>query len=178
MTVKDQIKIIDNKIRQNKADYDLYRQNAEVSALSSGDLNKYEYLTNKDLGYKPDPIEKAKFEYSPLGQVFNKGLTTGEKQEGLLKRLKTIEDKTGNQLRAIEGQNNDQLDLISKLNEDKLKKIYFYNPDDAESKNWLIKLTKKLMILKKLNRAIKAQHPNLIIIVQMVTLIILTNTQT
>ena len=41
MTVKDQIKIIDNKIRQNKADYDLYRQNAEVSALSSGDLNKY-----------------------------------------------------------------------------------------------------------------------------------------
>ena len=107
MTVKDQIKIIDNKIRQNKADYDLYRQNAEVSALSSGDLNKYEYLTNRDLGYKPDPIEKAKFEYSPLGQVFNKGLTTGEKQEGLLKRLKTIEDKTGNQLRAIEGQNND-----------------------------------------------------------------------
>ena len=40
MTVKDQIKILDNKIRQNKDDYDLYRQNAEISALSSGDLNK------------------------------------------------------------------------------------------------------------------------------------------
>ena len=92
MTVKDQLKILDRKIKQNKVDYDLYRQNAEISALSSGDLNKYEYLTNKDLGYKPDPIQKAKFEYSPLGQVFNKGLDSSEKQEGLLKRLKHIED--------------------------------------------------------------------------------------
>ena len=102
MTAKDQLKILENKIRQKKADYDLYRQNAEISALSSVDLNKYEYLTNKDLGYKPDPLQKAKFEYSPLGQVFNKGLTTDENQEGLLKRLKNIEDKTDNQLRAIE----------------------------------------------------------------------------
>ena len=88
MTVKDQLKILDRKIRQNKADYDLYRQNAEISALSSGDLNKYEYLTNKDLGYKPSPIEKSKFEYPHLGQVFNKGLTADEKSEGLLKKTK------------------------------------------------------------------------------------------
>ena len=54
MNVKDQLKILDRKIKQNKADYDLHRQNAEISALSSGDLNKYEYLTKKDLGYKPD----------------------------------------------------------------------------------------------------------------------------
>ena len=86
MTVKDQLKILDRNIKQNKADYDLYRQNFEISALSSGDLNKYEYLTNNDLGYKPDPIQKSKFEYSPLGQVFNKGLDSSEKQEGLLKR--------------------------------------------------------------------------------------------
>ena len=81
MTVRDQIKILDNKIRQNQADYELYRQNAEISALSSGDLNKYEYLTNKDLGYKPDPIEKARFEYSPLVQVFNIELTRNEKKK-------------------------------------------------------------------------------------------------
>ena len=81
MTVRDQIKILDNKIRQNQADYELYRQNAETSALSSGDLNKYEYLTNKDLGYKPDPIEKARFEYSPLVQVFNIELTRNEKKK-------------------------------------------------------------------------------------------------
>ena len=48
MTVKDQLKILDRKIKQNKADYDLYRQNAEISALSSEVLDKYEYLTKKD----------------------------------------------------------------------------------------------------------------------------------
>ena len=82
------------KIKQNNADYDLYRQNAKMSALSSGKLDKYEYLTGKDLEYKPDAVQKAKFEYSPLGQVFNKGLNADEKQEGLLKRLKNSEDKT------------------------------------------------------------------------------------
>ena len=101
MAVKDQLRILDNKFRQNKADYDLYRQNADILALRSGDLNKYEYLTKKDLGYKPDPLQKAKFEYNPLGQVFNKELTNDEKQEGLLKRLKNIEDKTDDRLKAI-----------------------------------------------------------------------------
>ena len=103
MTVKDQLKVLDRKIKQNKADYDLWRQNAEISALSSGGLDKYEYLTGKDLRYKPDPVQKAKFEYSPLGQVFDKGLKKREKQEGLLKRFKNIDDKTDNNLRAIEG---------------------------------------------------------------------------
>ena len=102
MTVKDQLKILDNKIRRNQADYDFYGKNAKISALSSGKLDKYEYLTGKDLGYRPDPVQKAKFEYSLLGQVFNKGLTTDEKSEGLLKRLKNIEDKNDSQLRAIE----------------------------------------------------------------------------
>ena len=102
MTVKDQLKILDNKIRQNKADYDLYRKNAKISVLSSGKLNKYEYLTGEDLGYTPDPVQKAKFEYSPLGQVFNIGLDSNERQEWLLKRLKNIEDEADNQLRAIE----------------------------------------------------------------------------
>ena len=80
----------------------LCRRNAKISALSSGKLDKYEYLTGADLGYRPDPVQKVKLEYSPLGQVFNKGLTTDEKSEGLLKRLKNIEDKTDNQLIAIE----------------------------------------------------------------------------
>ena len=50
------------------------------------------------MGCKPDVVQKAKFEYSPLGQVYNKGLEKDEKQIGLLKRLKNIEDKTGKQL--------------------------------------------------------------------------------
>ena len=113
MTIKEQIKILDNKIRQNQADYDLYRQNAKISALSSGKLNQYEYLTGEDLGYKPDTIQKAKFEYSPLGQVFNKGLDPNEEQEGLLKRLQNIEDKTDKQLRVIEDNKHNQLGIKS-----------------------------------------------------------------
>ena len=86
MTVKDQLKILNNKIRQNKADYDFYRKNVKISVLPSGKLDKYEYLTGEDLGYRPDPVQKAKFEYSPLGQVSKKGLDFNERQEGLLKR--------------------------------------------------------------------------------------------
>ena len=49
MTIKEQIKILDNKIRQNRVDFNLNKKNAEITALSSGDLNKYEYLTGEDL---------------------------------------------------------------------------------------------------------------------------------
>ena len=54
MTINEQIKILDNKIRSNQAQYDLGRQDAKISALSSSELDKYEYLTGEDLGYKPD----------------------------------------------------------------------------------------------------------------------------
>ena len=88
--------------------------NAEISAYSSGDLPKYEYLTKKDLGYKPDAFEQAKFEYSPLGKVFTDGLDKSDRKEGLLKRLKIFEIKSNNQLLtikniprpAIKGKNN------------------------------------------------------------------------
>ena len=101
MTRKEQIKKLDDKIKANNAQYDLDKMNAEVSAYSSGDLPKYEYLTKKDLGYKPDAFEQAKFEYSPLGKVFTDGLDKSDKSEGLLKRLKNIEDKSNNQLLTI-----------------------------------------------------------------------------
>ena len=45
----------------------LYRKNTKISALSLGKLDNYEYLTGEDLGYRPDPVQKSKFEYSPLG---------------------------------------------------------------------------------------------------------------
>ena len=111
MAIKEQIKVLDDKIKQNKANYDLYRKNAEISALSSDKLDKYEYLTDQDLGYRPDPVQKAKFEYSPLGQVFyNKGLNVNGKQEGLLKRLKNTKDKIDNQLDLIRNQGDKQLE--------------------------------------------------------------------
>ena len=52
MTVTDQFKILDRKIKQNETQYDLDREVAKISALSSGNLDKYEYLTGEDLNYK------------------------------------------------------------------------------------------------------------------------------
>ena len=101
MTRKEQNKILDDKIKANNVQYNLDRINAEISAYSSGDLSKYEYLTKKDLGYKPDAVEKVKFEYSPLGEVFTDGLNKTNKKEGLLKRLTNIESKSNNQLLAL-----------------------------------------------------------------------------
>ena len=118
MTHKEQNKILDDKIKANNAQYDLDRMNAEISAYSSGDLPKYEYLTKKDLNYKPNALEQAKFEYSPLGKVFIDGLDKSDRKEGLLKRLKNIEDRSNNQLLAlrdinrlaVKGRNNDDDD--------------------------------------------------------------------
>ena len=105
MTVTDQIKILDKKIKQNEAQYDLDRKAAKISALSSNNLDKYEYLTGEDLNYKPSTVEQARFEYSLLGKFFNKGLKEEDKLEGLLKRLKNIEDKNEQQLKTIKNKN-------------------------------------------------------------------------
>ena len=61
--------------------------------MPSNNLDKYEYLTGEDLGLKPSTVEQAKFEYSPLCKIFNKGLNEEDKKEGILKRLKNIKDK-------------------------------------------------------------------------------------
>ena len=73
MTLTDELKILDNKIKANQAQYDLGREAAKISALSSKDLlEKYEYLTGEDLGHRPSVLEKTKFEYSPLGMSLSK----------------------------------------------------------------------------------------------------------
>ena len=77
---------------QNEAQYHLDRKAAKISALSSNDLDKYEYLSGEDLGLKPNTMEQAKFEYSPLGKIFNKRLSEDDKKERLFKRLKNIEN--------------------------------------------------------------------------------------
>ena len=93
MAVADQIKILNRKIKQNEAQDDLDREAAIISALSSNNLYKFKYLTGEDLGLKPSTVDQEKFEYSPLGKVFNKGLSEEDKKERLLKRLNNIEDK-------------------------------------------------------------------------------------
>ena len=83
MTVTDQIKILNRKIEQNESQYDLDREIAKVSALSSKSLDKYELLTGEDLNLKPSTVEQAKFECFSLGKIFNKGL----KKEIRLKKI-------------------------------------------------------------------------------------------
>ena len=95
MTHEDQNKILDNKIESNINQYKVHRLNAEISAYSSGDLNKYKLLTRKDLKYKPSALDKAKFEFSPLGKAFSVGLdktAQGYQEEGVIKLLKDIRD--------------------------------------------------------------------------------------
>ena len=57
MTLSDELKILDNKIKANQAQYNSGREAAKISALSSIELDKYEYLTCEDLGYKPGVVE-------------------------------------------------------------------------------------------------------------------------
>ena len=94
MTLTDELKVLDDKINVNETQYDLDRE----AALSSKELDEYEYLTGEDLGYKPEVLEETKFEYSPLGRVFNKKLEKEDKKEGILKRLKNIEDNNEKQI--------------------------------------------------------------------------------
>ena len=75
MTLTDELKILDDIIKANQAQYDLGREAAKISALSSKDLlEKYEYLTGEDLGDRPSVLEKTKFEGSPLGISLSKSI--------------------------------------------------------------------------------------------------------
>ena len=95
MTRKEQNKILDDKIESNVNQYKVDRLNVEISAFSSGDLNKYEFLKRIDLNYKQNALDKARFEFSPLGKTFSTGLdktAQGYQEEGITKLLKDIRD--------------------------------------------------------------------------------------
>ena len=72
MSISEKIKAINNKIEQNIAQYDLDRQAAQISTLSSENISKYEFLTGKYVLPKKGSLEKAatikRFEYLPLGK--------------------------------------------------------------------------------------------------------------
>ena len=128
MTRKEQVKILDDKIKANEIQYDLDRINAEISTYSRGDLPKYEYLTKKDLGYEPGAVEKVKFEYSPISKVFTDGLAKEHKSKkvGSFKRLKNIEDN------LIEVDDNDKKVGIFRIIKDiKDRGIKIDNDDEA-----------------------------------------------
>ena len=104
MTINDQIK-------DEKLQYNINREAAEISALSSGKLHKYEYLTGEDIlpSNQQKIIEQTKFPYSPLGKAFDK-------------KIKTIEDQGKKQV--------DALNTLKSDNKITIKK-YTYAPNDT-----------------------------------------------
>ena len=106
---------------QNEAQYDLDRKAAKISALSSNNLGKYEYLTGEDLGLKPSTVEQARFEYSPLSKIFNKGLSEDDKK-GLFKKLENIKGTNLTQLQAIKDQGEKQLKELKNIDNSKMLK--------------------------------------------------------
>ena len=73
MTLTDELKILDDEIKANQAQYDLGREAAKISDLPSKDiLEKYEYLTGEELGHRPSVLKKTTFEYSPLAMSLSK----------------------------------------------------------------------------------------------------------
>ena len=130
MNKSDQIKILNDKIKANNGQYDISRLNTEISAYSSGDLDKYEFLTKQNLKYKPDSLEQAKFAYSPLGKVFNDGLNKKDKTKkvGILQRLKNIEDNLNND---DDGNGNRKVGIFQIIKDIKDKGIKISNDDEA-----------------------------------------------
>ena len=87
--------------------------------MSSNSLDKYEYLTGEDLGLKPSIIEQTKFEYSPLGKIFNKELNKDHKKEGMFKRLKNIENAQKNKINNKDKKDEDKKQQQQNNNIDK-----------------------------------------------------------
>ena len=106
-------------------------------------MDKYEYLTGEDLGLKPSTIEQAKFEYSLLGKIFNKGLSEDDQIERLFNRLKNTENKNEVQLKVLKDQGEKQLKELKNINKSKtLKAIGEINRKNDESNEILLDIKK------------------------------------
>ena len=146
MTRKEQNKILDAKIESNVNQYKVNRLNAKISAFSSGDLNKYEFLKRIDLNYKPNALDKARFEFSPLGKTFSAGLdktAQGYQEEGVMKLLKDIRDSLRGGARPTgsdnnNGDNNDDDDNNNnRLDNDDNNRLDNDDNDDYDDNNRL-----------------------------------------
>ena len=85
MTVTDQIKILNRKIKQNESQYDLDRKAAKISALSSNNLDKYEYLTGEDLGLNRALLNKLNLSILHWVWFLTKGWIKMIKKKGSLR---------------------------------------------------------------------------------------------
>ena len=178
MTRKEQNKILDDKTESNNNQYKIDRLNAEISAFSGGDLNKYEFLTRKDLKYKPNALDKARFEFSPLDKAFSMGLdktAKGYQEEGVIKLLKDIRDgladrNYGNNDNNDNNNNDDDDDnddktfnVLNKFNDRMENDMHnLYKKGTDKENKWSAKLDKLNNDVKKLNNYIKENNDKII----------------
>ena len=173
MTCKEQNKILDAKIESNINQYKVDRLNAEISAFSSGDLNKYEFLKRIDLNYRPNALEQAKFEFSPLGKTFSTGLNKtipNYQKEGVINLLKDIKNGLSNRINIQPKDTKLSFDDINKRKENQglnevRKRIgrMFYMSDDLlrhgiHVEKMLLKF--KYDVAKNLNNKLKDNNLN------------------
>ena len=179
ITKCDQIKTLNDKIKANNAQYNINRLNAEISAFSEGDLDKYQFLTRKDLKYKPNALDKEKFEFSTLGEAFNQGLhknAENYKEEGVIKLLKDIR---GRMVRPIDmnddvnnggndnGNSDDDNENDNENNDDDNRNDYDDNDDneddgdDGYGDKYLLELDRLLKNLKDDKKSLKAFSANI-----------------
>ena len=126
MTINDQIK-------DEKLQHDINREAAKISALLSGKIHKYEYLTGEDIlpSSKQQIIEQARFTYSPLGKAFDK-------------QIKTIEDQGKKQVDALNTLKSDNNKKLEIKNEDIILESTFASDEAREEINKILKIEKNV----------------------------------
>ena len=142
---------IENQIKDEKLQYDINREAAKITALSSGKIDKYEYLTGEEIlpSNQQQIIEQAKFAYSSLGKVFEKQTKTiedqGKKQVDGLETLKTSDEELP-PLKGFIPKENLKPEIINEIKELKKKK------KRLTEIIWFMKQLIKLMILENLKQ--------------------------
>ena len=104
--LSERIMVIDDKIRDEKLQYNINRESPKLSALSSGRISKYEYLTDEEIlpSNQRQITEQAKFTYSPLGKDFEKQTKTIEDQgEKQIEASEVLNQEKYQKLKSIEG---------------------------------------------------------------------------
>ena len=129
---------INDQIRDERLEHDIIRETATISALSSGKIHKYEYLTGEDIlpSNQQQIIEQTKFTYSPLGKAFEKQIKTIEDQEP--KQVDALKDlKPKEQIKPIKDKSNNKPKAEIIFNEviDKRKKVMSELYDSVDYNN-------------------------------------------
>ena len=126
------IMAINDQVRDERLQYDINWEAAKISALSSGKIHKYEYLTGEDIlpSNQQQIIEQAKFTYSPLGKAFEKQIKTIEDQEE--KQIDAIKDLKRKGITYKSDDDNDKTSTNKEIYDEILKKNNRWNTGNEE----------------------------------------------